>query len=145
MDSPLYEDDDLSEIVPGVFLSNGSTSWNFNLLQQKGIRQILTVAEELNPRHRVGFRSETLPIKDDPDFPIAGYFYDASMFISNGPTLVHCMAGISRSPTIVMAHLMRTQHMSFQEAYDFVRSKRKCCSPNIGFILQLKDYETELS
>lgn len=58
--------------------------------------------------------------------------------------LVHCAAGISRSSSLVLAYLMKSQKMSLKEAYLFVKSKRNIICPNHGFIFQLVDYEVQL-
>ena len=55
--------------------------------------------------------------------------------------LVHCLAGMSRSVTIVIAYLLATTAMTTAEATEFVRSKRSIIRPNYGFINQLEQYE----
>ena len=55
--------------------------------------------------------------------------------------LVHCLAGMSRSVTIVIAYLLATTPMTTEEATEFVRSKRSIIRPNYGFIKQLEQYE----
>ena len=55
--------------------------------------------------------------------------------------LVHCLAGMSRSATIVIAYLLATTAMTTTEATEFVRSKRSIIRPNYGFINQLEQYE----
>ena len=56
---------------------------------------------------------------------------------------MHCAAGVSRSASIVIAYIMWDKKMSFEEAFEFVESKRKI-GPNNGFIEQLKLFEKEL-
>ena len=55
--------------------------------------------------------------------------------------LVHCLAGMSRSATIVIAYLLATTAMTTAEATEFVRSKRRVIRPNYGFVNQLEQYE----
>lgn len=61
-----------------------------------------------------------------------------------GRILVHCSAGVSRSPTIVVAYLMKHRNMSLRTALGHVVRIRPQVSPNPGFIEQLKDMEMEL-
>lgn len=61
-----------------------------------------------------------------------------------GKVLVHCEAGISRSPTICMAYLMKTQRLRLEEAFDAVRQRRAVVSPNFSFMGQLLQFETEV-
>ncbi|VEL22925.1 unnamed protein product [Protopolystoma xenopodis] len=61
-----------------------------------------------------------------------------------GRALVHCMAGISRSTSLVLAYLVRHRGMSLAEAYQLVRSVRPCVQPNPSFWRQLVDYEERL-
>lgn len=40
--------------------------------------------------------------------------------------LVHCSAGVNRSPSVVVAYLHWTQHMPLEEALEYVRQRRAC-------------------
>ncbi|KAG8810957.1 hypothetical protein FRC17_002689, partial [Serendipita sp. 399] len=57
--------------------------------------------------------------------------------------LVHCLAGMSRSATIVCAYLLATTSMNTEETIAFVRSKRPIIQPNHGFQRQLKRWEAK--
>lgn len=61
-----------------------------------------------------------------------------------GRILVHCVAGISRSSTIVLAYLMRHHNMRLREAYELVHVQRPYVQPNLGFWRQLIDYERSI-
>lgn len=54
--------------------------------------------------------------------------------------LVHCLMGISRSSSIIIAYLIKYHNMNFEEAYNFVKSKRNIVNPNKGFRNQLMEY-----
>ena len=48
----------------------------------------------------------------------------------NEKILVNCMIGSSRSATIVIAYIMWKQKMKYEDAFNFVKSKRKIINPN---------------
>lgn len=57
---------------------------------------------------------------------------------------MHCAAGISRSGSIVCAYLMYKNKWTFEQAWEYGRSKRSKMYPNVGFQRQLKDFQKEL-
>lgn len=63
---------------------------------------------------------------------------------SGGRVLVHCQAGISRSATICLAYLMHTQRVRLDEAFNFVKQRRHVISPNLAFMGQLLQFETDV-
>ncbi len=58
--------------------------------------------------------------------------------------LIHCHAGVSRSPTIAVAYLMKHFPMAMADAYKFVKTKRSIISPNLNFMGQLWEFEQGL-
>ncbi|CAD8080220.1 unnamed protein product [Paramecium sonneborni] len=87
---------------------------------------------------------------DDDDYEdIYKYFEKTNKFIQDnlkkGNVLVHCMAGISRSATIIIAYIMWSQKKSYQESLNFVTEMRDIVYPNKGFRDQLKEYEQSLN
>lgn len=53
--------------------------------------------------------------------------YDA---VSSGlPVLVHCAVGASRSPTAVIAYLMKYKNMDYDAAFNLVRAARPIANP----------------
>lgn len=66
------------------------------------------------------------------------HFIDDNLRHTN--VLVHCMAGVSRSATIVIAYLMKKHRLTVKEARSIVESKRPFINPNSGFVKQLELY-----
>ena len=88
------------------------------------------------------FNHKVFEVEDCATQNIIQYFGECINFIKeNDKILVHCMAGASRSATIVIAYIMWEQKMSSQDALDFVSKKRSIICPNEGFIDQLKIFE----
>ena len=50
--------------------------------------------------------------------------------------LVHCNAGVSRAPTVVIAFLMIHQKLNYKEAFELVKKHRQQIKLNEGFKLE---------
>ena len=60
--------------------------------------------------------------------------------------LVHCAQGRSRSSTVVIAYLMWRDGMNYDEALEFVQSRRSMSQPNQGFESRLRSlYEVGIT
>ena len=148
--------DRMNEIIDGVWLGDFSSAVNVENLKKKGIKKILSVMiqfgisenGELDPgpnyKSEDGFIHKRIDLFDVPSENVIKYFGECLNFIDgNEKVLVHCMAGASRSATIVIAYLMWKKKMKFDEAFCFVQKKRSIV-PNYGFKQQLKLFEKEL-
>lgn len=62
-----------------------------------------------------------------------------------GGVLVHCVAGVSRSASVVIAYLMWKNKINFESAFRIVRQARPIVEPNSNFVNQLKSFEKLLS
>ena len=59
----------------------------------------------------------------------------------NDKVFVHCAAGMSRSPTVVIAYIMWKNKIFLNDAIKIVKNKRRLISPNENFMNQLKIFE----
>jgi protein-tyrosine phosphatase len=59
----------------------------------------------------------------------------------DGRILVHCIQGISRSVSVVIAYLMRSQAWSLRKAYNHVKAIRTIAKPIVAFVEQLQNFE----
>ena len=87
-----------------------------------------------------------LPLDDAPNEKISKYFDPAFQFLRyhqerNIPVLVHCMAGMSRSATLLANYLMKKYKMNALTALDRLKKLRPIVRPNTGFIRQLVEQE----
>jgi hypothetical protein len=91
------------------------------------------------------YKVKQLNVADKSDFPLQQFLDDAFCFIESSvnageKVLVHCRRGISRSPTLVIAYLIRKFQVPFRIAYEFVRIRRTSIDPKFGFRAFLEDY-----
>jgi dual specificity MAP kinase phosphatase len=138
----------IAEIIPNLFLGDSSVSANRDELQRRGIKRVINVSVDL-PTPFEDIQYMRIPIHDNNNVSIKQYFQETFKFIDAGlkageGVLVHCFAGISRSPTIVFAYLMKRYEISYDRALLAVRSKRCIVDPNFSFCIQLFGYEKEL-
>lgn len=63
---------------------------------------------------------------------------------AGGKTLVHCIAGISRSAALCIAYLMKYHKLCLKDSYNYIKLRRPTIRPNCGFFKQLIEYEQEL-
>lgn len=139
--------DTLCEIVPGVYLSSYSVSQNKQLLLDAGITHVINASMLGNP-HTDCFTYLTIQIEDDHEADIFQHFSKSSRFICDalvhrGKVLVNCLGGISRSPTLVIAFLIRKRRMQLEHALKLVIQKRPRVDPNEGFLQQLAKWEKQ--
>uniref|UniRef100_A0A8C2TS54 Uncharacterized protein n=1 Tax=Coturnix japonica TaxID=93934 RepID=A0A8C2TS54_COTJA len=64
--------------------------------------------------------------------------------LHGGGCLVHCLAGVSRSTTILVAYLMTVTELGWERCLAATKAVRSYASPNFGFQQQLQEYEQTL-
>ena len=135
---------DIDEIIENLYLGNFSASENIQQLKDLGIKKVLSVIDFNDfPNYKdENIIHKSVEVSDFDYQNIIQYFGECLNFIKGEEKiLVHCMAGASRSATIVIAYLMWIQKMKFDDALNFVNSKRPIVDPNDGFREQLKIFE----
>lgn len=138
-----------AEILPYLYLGSEFHATSNEWLSKHGIEAILNVSNRNPEIDETLYEYKHLAIRDSGDCDITAIFQESFAFIeyvreSGRKLMVHCQAGISRSATICIAYLMKTEGKSMQEGMDYVRNCRQCINPNFGFVAQLVSYETDL-
>ncbi|KAJ1729724.1 hypothetical protein LPJ61_003386 [Coemansia biformis] len=121
-------------------------------LRGRGVTSVVNVAQEVGrgdggdvnvgSGHVVRYRHYRW---DHGEADVARHFEECFAFIDGARqrhegVLVHCQLGVSRSASLVIAYAMRTMDMGFATAYDYVRLRAPCISPNLSLISQLCEY-----
>ena len=107
------------------------------------IKKILTMMEAFGNHYNSNeFIHKSIDVEDNYQTNIIRYFKDCFLFIEGKDKIfVHCAAGMSRSPTIVIAYIMWKNKLSLNKAIKFVKEKRPLISQNDNFMNQLKIFE----
>jgi len=149
---------EISEIIPHLYLSNWFTSNNTSVLNEYKIKGIITLETRPKPDHVLmyyknhGIDNMYINLPDSTDAGIIQYFDKTFDFINKHihkgeNVLVHCWAGISRSSTIVLNYIIRKMYQNndvttcpcrlIDEVIEYTRKKRSIINPNDGFKKQL--------
>ncbi|PRP83911.1 hypothetical protein PROFUN_08848 [Planoprotostelium fungivorum] len=140
---------DCDEILPFLFLGSAKASKDADGLHSMGITHILNIAgRSLYPEQFVYKRSffkDTAPLpadEEDGDEDLIPLDQLRDIFqwmdevahlaeTSKVKLFVHCMAGMSRSPSIVIGWLVWSKKMDLAEAYRHVKERRPRIRPRI--------------
>jgi len=149
-DTKDIENHPTTKVLPHLFLGNMRDASDMSALDRLNIRYILNVTAK-PPTYSIpqGFQYKHLEAADNGIQNLRQFFEEAFDFIDEAKkagtgVLVHCQAGISRSPTIAVAYLMKHYPMAMADAYKFVKTKRSIISPNLNFMGQLWEFEQVL-
>ena len=131
------------KITDKIYLGNEDTARDKVILKKINISNILICAEGCEPFFPNEFKYKILYLDDAIDEDLLSWLKEGFEFIdsSKDNIYVHCAMGISRSASVVIAYIMYKNKRKYNEAYDFVHSKRNAISPNTGFQNQLKKLE----
>jgi protein-tyrosine phosphatase len=135
------------KITEHIYLGKANSAQNLETLQSIGITHILMVGYDLTAYFPKNIIYEHIELDDKENSAIDKFFFYAAQYINqvisnNGKILVHCQAGVSRSASIVIAYLMISQKISYNEAFLLCKKGRPCINPNKGFVNKLKQLES---
>jgi len=131
-----------AEIIEGhIYLGSVNTAHSLELLQKHNITYIINVSQTENKfPETVTYYS--FNVDDNERYNIYTHFESVFEIMVRAKEekkriLIHCQAGVSRSPTFVIAYLIQHQKMNLKDALSHVKAKRPQVQPNRGFIRQL--------
>lgn len=135
-----------SLILPKLYLG-GQPSLDSMPEEVEAVVNLRRVPIIYPPKVRVAIN---VPIADEFPFPGIPWLHTVADLVNqlrdqhNLCTLVHCAAGISRSPMVVLGYLMKHGGLSLEQAYDHVGRERPKINPNYFFREGLKEFEKTL-
>ena len=107
----LASNEDFNLVYPNIYIGNYSITTNLDLLKGLGITHIISIIPTFNPAFEDQFKYLHIQAYDDEYQDIKQYFDITNEFIKKclyegGKLLIHCMAGRSRSVTVLIAFLI---------------------------------------
>jgi protein-tyrosine phosphatase len=137
------------KILDNIYIGTYKTSMSKTTLNNNNIKSILCVGNDMQNIFANEYNYMKLEIEDRIDENILFNFEGVYSFIeeslTKGGILIHCRGGISRSPTIILAYLMKKNKIPFEEAYKYLYELKSDINPNEGFLEQLKLFEKQVN
>ena len=135
------------EVRPGLFLGGAAAVTEPDHLREAGVAAVLTVgSEELDFQTGAGvegLRRLFVRALDKPETDLLSHLDRCVAFIVQAraegrAVLVHCHAGVGRSVTVITAFMMKTDQLTFEKAYENLKTVKPEAKMNEGFEWQLK-------
>ncbi|RNA38148.1 dual specificity phosphatase 22 [Brachionus plicatilis] len=136
----------MNKILPGLYIGSIRDSTDIKNIEQNNITHILSIHNEAKPGkienvNYLCFEASDLASEDLGRFFAESIDFVHSARINNGNVLVHCLAGVSRSATIVISYVMVVTCLPWYDSMNAVRAARSQVNPNFGFQRQLQNFE----
>ncbi|XP_062337822.1 dual specificity protein phosphatase 22-B [Osmerus eperlanus] len=136
----------LNKVLPDLYLGNFKDARDREQLARNNITHILSIHDSAAPILQE-MTYLCISAADLPSQNLTQHFKQSIMFMHESRLkgegcLVHCLAGVSRSVTLVVAYIMTATGLGWQEALAAVKVARPCAGPNLGFQRQLQEFET---
>lgn len=136
----------MSQITPTLWLSGIDAAYSKTFLVSNRITHVLNCAEDAPMGSYpldLSLNLEQVPMEDDEYPRFLEHLHEAVMTLDAWQTegrtvLVHCRAGISRSPTVVLAWMILCKRVSLEDAWAAVSKERYFVRPNDYFMSVLK-------
>lgn len=138
----------IAAVTDHLFLSSAAAV-KTESVRRYGITHIINCTLEIPNLNIPGLESIQIHVEDAPHARLGLYFEKCAdkvhqVYMRGGRTLIHCVAGVSRSASLCIAYLMKYQRMTLEQAYYHVKKKRPVIHPNSGFWKQLIEYERRI-
>ena len=137
-----------------LFLGNWGHGNNVDIIKNLKLTHIINVCQMKTRNFVKNVEYTAIDIEDTSDANMLQHLDKLCKYIGDAlsskqgntdenknKVLVHCLAGVSRSATVVIAYLIKYHGMKTDEALKYVKTRRPRVAPNHGFVKQLQQFE----
>jgi len=140
----------MSLVAPNLYVGDMDAAASLPDLNAAGVTHVLNCTHVASPLDGTAFEIEHMRLglldhsSDLPRLQSAletGADFIATALDTGGTVLVHCHRGISRSPTVAVAYLVRAHELTADTVFEQMRAKRPIIDPNLGYMIALQEWE----
>lgn len=145
-----------NHIIDNIYIGDVYDAHNIDNLNQHNIKHVISAVTGFDDIYDNTINHLCLSLIDNEEQNIIHYFEITNHFIDKiisknistsnkqEAILIHCICGVSRSTTILLAYLIKKYKYKPYEALEVVKKKRNIVNPNSNFMKQLDDYYNSL-
>lgn len=135
-------------IIPFLYLGDTMNAKNSHELSKLNIDTIINMTHEVKNFYPEKYNYINYAWRDSLNYHIINDLDEIcdkinDLISQNKNILVHCKMGLSRSVAVILAYLIKYEHMSYYEAYEYVEFKKNTICPNDTFISDLKCFHEQ--
>jgi protein-tyrosine phosphatase len=140
----------MSLVAPRLYVGDEKAAASLHTLREAHVTHVLNCTHLPNAHDDdvPGLTFLCLGLRDSAaDAPVLqtafarGVEFIADALAGGGTVLVHCRAGISRSPTLAAAYLVRATRTPVDEVFAAMRATRRVVDPNLTNWMALHEWE----
>jgi len=163
----IYQIYRMTKILDSLYLGNDHDAEDEDALRKAKITHVLSmVARKFNKKRRAKFdpafrwlgkrkqkyiKRKCVPMSDSGHTDVGRLLEEKDVLAflrkskkKDKKVLVHCQLGQNRSPTIVIAYLMKDKHFTLHQAWRWVKQRRVIVQPNVKYVQQLRQWDVYL-
>jgi len=141
----------MTKISPSIYLGTDQDACDDARLTAEKITHILSLVARKNPIDNKNIKRKCVPMSDTGNSHVVKLLEAEGVLAfmkesqeKENKLLVHCQMGQNRSPTILLAFLMKYQNITLYRAWRMVKPKRVIVHPHKNYIKQLRDWDVYL-
>tara|TARA_B110000114_G_C14876803_1_gene311065 strand:+ start:150 stop:647 length:498 start_codon:yes stop_codon:yes gene_type:complete len=154
-----YNEFNADNIIDNIYIGNVYDAHNVDKLNQYNIKNVISAVTGFDNMYDNSFNHMSLNLIDNENQNIIHYFEITNHYIDNiisknisssseynkNKILIHCICGVSRSVTILLAYIIKKYNYTPIYALKLVQKKRHIANPNPNFMKQLWTYYKEIN
>jgi len=138
---------DANEVFKNVYLGSINSVYDIENLKKHNIKNVISVIADFEPPYPKDFNYLVINALDTVNTDLTNIFDITNTIINDSlnkdeSILIHCYAGRSRSVAIVIAYIIDTFGMDYENALKSVKKSRSIAEPNEKFKEQLINYHS---
>ena len=153
-----YNEFSANEIIDNIYIGNVYDAHNIDELNKNNIKNVVSAVTGFENIYDDTFNHLSLNLIDNENQNIIHYFEITYHYIDNivsknisssskekkNKILIHCICGVSRSVTILIAYIIKKYNYNPTDALELVKKHRSIANPNNNFMNQLWVYYNSL-